>query len=371
MTVDDVLSHHGIKGMRWGHRKIIQSNNHVENRKVNKSDIADITKLLNDLPAKDKKFLALDQKMSIIKQNIRDEKHSSVATINGKIVGFMRESGRPNGFVLLEELVVDPKCRNSGIASKMINDFHSMYPKTLAKTKANNKEMKNLLEKNGYKADNPNSKTVINWIRDNKHTKREKKVATKVLDDMLAEEIQHSLESMGIFNLKLEKEVESLADKSRSIKNASDAELDELLIRLEKERRAQCLISELQRAGVNDLKPYDNVQVSTEQPIETLYHYGVLGMHWGKRGGTGAHVSDSAKHLQSGKNKVTDWLKEAGKLKLSDLRHPIITKKANLSSIKADTWPNKFRRTLVYQNTKDLKDVNQRVETLLAEKKNK
>jgi len=74
----------------------------------------------------------------------------------------------------------------------MLNDFHTLYPKTLAKTKANNKEMTSLLKENGYKPDNPDSNTVINWIRDENHSKNEKKKAARVLNDMLKEEIQHS-----------------------------------------------------------------------------------------------------------------------------------------------------------------------------------
>lgn len=53
--------------MKWGHRKN-KSRQTTENRKVKKSDLEDITKLLNDLPEKDKKFLVLNQKLSLIKK---------------------------------------------------------------------------------------------------------------------------------------------------------------------------------------------------------------------------------------------------------------------------------------------------------------
>jgi GNAT superfamily N-acetyltransferase len=185
------LKHYGVKGMKWGIRKSTHLEGGVKSRKVEKSDLAGVTRLLNDLSDQDKKFLALDQKLPLIKKNVRDERHCFVSKIKGETVGFLRESGRPGGFVLLEELVVGSKYRNQGIASQMLNNFHTLYPKTLAKTKANNKEMTRLLEENGYKPDNPDSDTVINWIREGDHSKNGEKKATRVLNDMLKEEIQH------------------------------------------------------------------------------------------------------------------------------------------------------------------------------------
>ena len=88
-----------------------------------------------------------------------------------------------------------------------------------------------------------------------------------------------------------------MADKTKTIKSASDRELDELIRRLRKERDLQELIRSLKynsrKIDKFNTDPND-LQVSTEEPIESLYHnedendtslqhYGVLGMKWGIR----------------------------------------------------------------------------------------
>lgn len=134
-------------------------------KKIKKSDLEQVVELITNLSAIDKKYLALEPKISLIKQQINNERHCYVAVINEKIVGFMRESGRLEGYSLLEELVVHPAYRKQGIARKMLEYYHRIYPKTLAKTNAKNDNMIQLLKSNGYCANNPDAQRIINWTR--------------------------------------------------------------------------------------------------------------------------------------------------------------------------------------------------------------
>ncbi len=80
-----------------------------------------------------------------------------------------------------------------------------------------------------------------------------------------------------------------MADKTKSIKGATDKELDELLTRLRKENQAQELIRDLKRKseplvrGYDGYETYPDLAVSTEAAIESMYHFGVPGMKWGFR----------------------------------------------------------------------------------------
>lgn len=151
----------------------------VNIRKADATDLNAILELFNSLSAKDVKFLAYNTKAALIRQLIRSGKHCYVATDKNKIIGFLRESGRPEGYSLLEELVVHPKYRGKKVASKLLRYFHNSFPKTLAKTNAMNTVMQNILKANGYLPENPNSPRIINWRRGNNllNTGKEKTAA--------------------------------------------------------------------------------------------------------------------------------------------------------------------------------------------------
>lgn len=134
-------------------------------RKVCRGDYSQLNDLFFMLSETDRKFLALDQKVSLIKQNIKSETHCYVALLNCKIVGFMRESGRPEGYSLLEELLIHPDYRNKGYARKMMHYYHRIFNKNFAKTNAKNNGIIKLLQSSGYIANNPDAARIINWVR--------------------------------------------------------------------------------------------------------------------------------------------------------------------------------------------------------------
>lgn len=75
-----------------------------------------------------------------------------------------------------------------------------------------------------------------------------------------------------------------MANKSVTIKSATDKELDELIIRFRKESEVQSLIAEIKRKSGSGYMPYDYGQeISTEKSVELLYHFGIPGMKWGRR----------------------------------------------------------------------------------------
>ena len=134
-------------------------------RRVKKTDVDSIMEIFNSISGEDKKFLAYNNKVSLIKQMIRSERHCYVAIDKTRIVGFLRESGRPEGFSLLEEIVVLPECRGKGIATKLLKYYHRAFYKNMAKTNASNYKMISMLYKHGYSAKNPDAPRIINWVR--------------------------------------------------------------------------------------------------------------------------------------------------------------------------------------------------------------
>lgn len=74
-----------------------------------------------------------------------------------------------------------------------------------------------------------------------------------------------------------------VVDKSKSISQMTDAELQDLIRRLREESTAQDIIRRLQvNAGMEG--DFNNpLVVDTTTPINQLYHYGILGQKWGVR----------------------------------------------------------------------------------------
>ena len=99
-----------------------------------------------------------------------------------------------------------------------------------------------------------------------------------------------------------------------------------------------------------------------------LSHYGILGMKWGVRRQPGPDGLVGKSRGQA----IKEWGSEAGKLTKTNLRHPGIVAKAKEESINAEpTFRNRLRRTMLYENTDNIKDVNARVAVKLKIQKEK
>lgn len=137
-------------------------------------------------------------------------------------------------------------------------------------------------------------------------------------------------------------------DKTVTIKNATNKQLDELLIRLRKENEVQNLIRDLKRKSTNQDYSYNYEQsVSTEEPIESLYHYGVPGMRWGVRrkrdtaGATKKRKSQGSSDYQKSRK-----LKRRGSKNLSTQELKELTQRLQLERQYKDLSPGQITRGL-------------------------
>ena len=145
--------------------RLLELKNDIYVRRAKKTDVESIMKMFNSISSEDQKFLAYGNKASLIRQIVRSERHCYVAMYENRIVGFLRESGRPEGYSLLEEILVLPEYRGKGVATKLMNHYHRAFHKNMAKTNSSNHKMRNMLSKNGYIAENPNAPRIINRVR--------------------------------------------------------------------------------------------------------------------------------------------------------------------------------------------------------------
>lgn len=128
----------------------LETNNHVYISKYNHSYKKQLMDIIEDLSDEDKAFLALSHKTNIIRLCINKEKHIYLIFKGNHVVGFFRESGRPQGYTMLEEIALLPACRGQGIGIKTMQLIKSLFPFCLVKTNAKNVIMNSILLKMGF-----------------------------------------------------------------------------------------------------------------------------------------------------------------------------------------------------------------------------
>ena len=122
--------------------------------------------LLKSLPTHEKKYLALNSKMDVIRREIRAGRHAYVLVTEKGIGALARESGRSNKYIMLEEIVVHPEMRGKGLGSILLAWLLEKYPKALAKTFAGNEPITGLLKKHGFKVVKKSPKgEILYWER--------------------------------------------------------------------------------------------------------------------------------------------------------------------------------------------------------------
>ena len=151
------------------------------------------------------------------------------------------------------------------------------------------------------------------------------------------------------------------SDKTISIKAQTDPQLDLLIIRLRKEVEAQRIISELIRNSTpTKLDVFGNIDysldpVSTETPIEKLYHVGIPGMRWGQRKNRGSASSGRIPKGSGGKldknflgtskdHTRARELNRKGKRRLSNAELKELTTRMDLEAKYSKLNPSKLKK---------------------------
>lgn len=140
-----------------------------------------------------------------------------------------------------------------------------------------------------------------------------------------------------------------MANKDVTIKDATDKELDEILIRLRKENEAQSMIRELKVKSLPRQNGYDYLLdegVSTETPIKDLYHFGIPGMKWGIRKSSSVVASIKARSEKDASTDhiVSRQLKSKGIKKLTNSELQKLSQRLQLERSVRDLKSSDYQR---------------------------
>ncbi|MBM7865390.1 GNAT family N-acetyltransferase [Heliobacterium gestii] len=136
-------------------------------RRSFRSDRETIWALFETLTPQERKFLALDKKLDLIKANIRDERHIYLLEDDRGLAGFLRESGRSDNGAMIEEIIVHRDRRGQRCGERLLQMAEQKFSYLESKTFADNSAVIRLQERLGFQVvkRSPNGK-ILYWRKD-------------------------------------------------------------------------------------------------------------------------------------------------------------------------------------------------------------
>jgi GNAT superfamily N-acetyltransferase len=137
-------------------------------RRFAKSDKDELLEMIASIESEERKFLALEQKMEVIRRDINNERHIYVVENHSRILGFLRESGRPGNGAVIEEIFVEKNARGSGYARLLLDVVTPKFHYLEAKTLKENRTIAALFEKFEFEVEKTSTKgNILYWKKTN------------------------------------------------------------------------------------------------------------------------------------------------------------------------------------------------------------
>jgi predicted TIM-barrel fold metal-dependent hydrolase len=138
----------------------------VWTRRGSREDREELLAMIAAVDPRERKFLALDQKMDVIRSNIRDERHIYVIENSHRLLGFARESGRPDNGALLEEIYLLEEERHKGYAHLLTRVITDKFAYVEAKTFAENRSVAALFRRLKFSVEKTSKNgNILYWKR--------------------------------------------------------------------------------------------------------------------------------------------------------------------------------------------------------------
>jgi RimJ/RimL family protein N-acetyltransferase len=133
-------------------------------RRCSRTDRDAVLTLIDNIPQKERKYLAIDKKMPIIRQELRNERHLYVLEDREGIQGFLRESGRSNNGAVIEEIYINNQSRGKGYGHLLLKVVCDKFNYLEAKTFKENNAIAALFSKSGFKIEKRSPQgTILYW----------------------------------------------------------------------------------------------------------------------------------------------------------------------------------------------------------------